>query len=688
VLSGVLVVTVVAVMAGRFVLQAEWWQVRHSVTAAPVAPQAALGPPPGPLAISWQRSAQVRRGTLAGHGSVAHEVAQGQVVTASGRGLEVRDARTGTERWSYRRTGWTLLGWSTTRSRLVGYFERTGHRGERQTVGFDALSGGVMWRRAGAERPAAATRTTLRWPGGSGVVLTTDKERRTLYGRSADDGGKRWTRELPPGCRLFEDASHASDGVEELSVLALDCEGRSRLVAVEPSGGRVRWIRSLGSQESPEVRVLDGVTLAFDGTALRAYDEDGSQVAVWNGDEVCGDAMCPAVVVKGRLIVAYRPGGGRETPGEGSGDAEAAGGRGDGGTGRDGGRLESVDVSSGRSQWARDMPGYAAVTEAGGRVYALRPRLDERLLPAGVDVVNPSDGTATTVPAPFAMDPALTGTRPWLAAAGGLLYAAVPEAAPRPTGSARLVALRGGFAGPGPAGLGGVAEADWPDACALLKAPDLAGAHLDGDYTTKPGRARFGDVRLPHPVTCTYEVEGADLIEQPAPAVPGAAERADPDERDRELPEQAVPSASPGSPVPSATGSPRAGTSGGPVPSERGRPGDPGSAKPRASASPRGTARPDGRETRWGKRGLTVTVKWVAPSAPTASALLQTLQATQSQTRRRTDIGGDEAYEIGPTAGTIALRVDRYIVMVDASQPPGAATRLARAIAGRLPHTR
>nr|BFE33474.1 hypothetical protein GCM10010200_057250 [Actinomadura rugatobispora] len=467
--------------------------------------------------------------------------------------------------------------------------------------------------------------------------------------------------------------------MEELSVLALDCEGRSRLVAVEPSGGRVRWIRSLGSQESPEVRVLDGATLAFDGTALRAYDEDGAQIGVWNGDEVCGDAMCPAVVVRGRLIVAYRPGGGREerrrhadrNRGADAGPAGSAG------AGRDRGRLESVEVSSGRSQWTRDVPGYAAVAEAGGRVYALRPRLDERLLPAGVDVLDPADGTATTVPAPFAMDPALSGARPWLAAAGGLLYAAVPEAAPRPTGSARLVALRGGFAGPGPAELGGVAEADWPDACGLLKAPDLADAHLDGEYTTKPGRAGFGDVRLPRPVTCTYEIEGADLIEQPGPA--------DPDERDRDLPGDTVPSASPGSPVPSASGSP--GT-GGPVPSERGRPGDSGSAKPRTSASPRRTASPDGRETGWGKRGLTVTVKWVAPSAPTASALLQTLQATQSQTRRRTDIGGDEAYEIGPTAGTIALRVDRYIVMVDATQPPGAATRLARAIAGRLPHTR
>ena len=623
-LSGALVVTVVAVMAGRFVLQAEWWQVRHTVTTVPARPQAALGPPPGPLAISWQRSAQVRRGAVAGHGSVAHQVAQGQVVTASGRGLEVRDARTGAERWSYRRTGWALLGWAGTGSRLVGYFERVGHRDERQTVGFDALSGGVLWRRDGAERPAGAARTTLRWPAGSGVVLTTDEDRRVLHGRSADDGGRLWTRELPPGCRLFEDAAHASDGVESLSVLALDCGGRGRLVAVEPSGGRVRWIRALGSREIPEVRVLDGLTLVFDGTALRALDAKGSQIAAWNGDEVCGDAMCPAVAVRGRLIVAYRLGDRREDD-------------------RPDGRLESVDASSGRSQWIREAPGYAAVTEAGGRVYALRPRLDERLLPAGIDIVNPADGGTATVPAPFAMDPARTGTRPWLAAAGGLLYASVPEAAPRPTGSARLLALRGGLTGPGPAELGGVAAADWPDACGLLRPPDLAGAHLDGGHTATPGRARLGGVTLPHPVTCTYEVD------RPAATVPDASGG------DRGVPGR--PS------VPPTAGAPA------------------GRARPGATASPS----PPGREEpRWGKRGLTVTVKWVAPSAPTASALFQTFQATQSQTRRRTDIGGDEAYEIGPTAGTIALRVDRYIVMVDATQPPGAATRLARSIADRL----
>ncbi|MFI0357712.1 PQQ-binding-like beta-propeller repeat protein [Actinomadura sp. 9N407] len=595
----------------RFVLEAEWWQVRHTVTAEPVAPQAGLGPPAGPLAVSWQRTAQVRRGPLAGYGTVAYDVAQGQVVTASGRGLEVRDARSGAERWSYRRTGWTMLGWSSTGSRLIGYFERDGHRGERQMVGFDALSGGVMWRRTG-DRPAATPRTTLRWPAGSGVVLTTDQDRRILRGRSADDGKKLWTRRLPGGCRLFEDASHPSGGTEKLAGLALDCAGNTRLLAIEPAKGKVRWVRSLGSTESPEVRMLDGVMLAFDGTALRAYDGEGTQFAVWNGDEVCVDAMCPAVVVDGHLIIVQRPD-----------EAE-----------RGASRMESVEVSSGRTDWSRDVPGYVALTTAAGRVYGLRPKLDKRLLPAGVDIVEPGDGRTTTVPAPFAMDPVLGGPRPWLAAAGGLLYVAVPEAAPRPSGSARLLALRGGADGLGPAELGGVAEADWPDACGLLEDTDLADAHLTGKYVTEPGRATPGGVGLPRPVSCTYE-----LKEPPTPA---------------KAPESPRPSKSP-------------------------------SEKPSEEPSPSPSATPSKEGNGWGARGFTVTVKWVAPAAPNASAMLQTLQSTQSKARRRTDVGGDEAYEIGPAAGMIALRVDRYIVMIDASRPPGAAARLSRAVAKHLP---
>lgn len=85
-------------------------------------------------------------------------------------------------------------------------------------------------------------------------------------------------------------------------------------------------------------------------------------------------------------------------------------------------------------------------------------------------------------------------------------------------------------------------------------------------------------------------------------------------------------------------------------------------------------------------RGLTVSVRWVGDTDQAASRMLDALQATQAQARRRRDIGADEAYEIGPAAGMIALRVGRYVVAVEASRPPGAAARVARSVAYRLHH--
>ncbi|QKW39046.1 PQQ-binding-like beta-propeller repeat protein [Actinomadura sp. NAK00032] len=632
--SAAVSVVLCVVLVEKYVLRAEWWQVRHTVTGEPVTPQREVGPPPGPLAVSWERTTPTHHGAVAGYDGVSYQVALGQVVTASGNGIEVRDARTGADRWSYRRSGWTMLGWTSTRSRLVAYFERDGERADRVMVAFDALSGGLLWRREG-ERPAAVSRSTLRWPGGSDIVLTTDDADRTLFGVSAVTGKRVWRLALPRGCRLFEGGAHPADGREALAAFGLDCREdgrrRSRLLAVDPAKGTVAWDERLGSKESPEVSMLDGITLVSDGTALRAFDGEGDQFGMWKGDGVCGDLMCPGVLAAGRLLVVYHPEGSRS----------------------DATRMEAVDVPSGRVAWGRDVPAYVALAQAGGQVFALRPRLSEGLLPAGVDIVEPSGGGTATAPAPFSMDPDLPGARPWLAAAGGLLYAAVPQAAPRPDGAARLVALRGGLTGAGPAELGGVPAADWPDACSLLTAPDLAAARMTG-YAAEPHRESAGTVRLPRPVSCSYERRGdgrrGDGRDEPK------------SKGDRKGEKSASPTTKP-EPKPTSSPSPSAS----------------GSSRPKPSASTSEDAEPP-------VRGLTVSVRWVGETDEAAARMLDALQAAQSQARKRRDIGGDEAYEIGPTAGMIALRVGRYVVVVEASRPPGAAARIARSVAYRLHH--
>ncbi|GAA2085158.1 hypothetical protein GCM10009780_24940 [Actinomadura alba] len=577
----VLAVTSAAVLVNKFVLQAEWWQVDRKVTDRPVGRLADLGPPPGPVASAWQLATAVRRSGLSPYDQVAHAVVRGQVVVASGRGLDVRDARTGAARWHYNRSDWTLLGWAATGDHLLAYLERAGHRGDRLIIGFDAVSGRLLWRAAG-EAPAALERSSLRWPAGSGVVLTTDAGRTSLRGRSTTTGKRLWTTNLPRGCELPDATAHGSGGSETLSVLSLDCGRHGRVLAVDPASGRTRWSKVLRPAEPPAVTVDGDVTVVFDGDSLRAFGRDGKEIAVRVGDDLCG-AMCPVVLSGDRLVIVYRTGG--------EGDAEH--------------RMEAIDVPSGRTAWQRDVPDYAALTVGGDRLYGLRPRLAENLLPAGIDIVAPADGATTTVPAPFVIGPGMDGVRPWVAAAGGLLYVAVPEVGPRegtgerrdayPAGAARLIALRGGPGGRGPEELGGVATADWPDACGLLRKHDLA-AVRKGTYRTRPERTGVGDVGLPRPVSCRYEPD---------------------DDKGQ-----------------SAT-------------------------------------------------ALTVTVEWVAESPQAAGELLAAWRATEPLARQLMDIK-DEAYELG-TSGTIAMRVDRYIVAVNAYQTPGVATRLARAVATRLP---
>jgi len=88
------------------------------------------------------------------------------------------------------------------------------------------------------------------------------------------------------------------------------------------------------------------------------------------------------------------------------------------------------------------------------------------------------------------------GSRPWLAAAGGLLFASYPLEFDGPAGGFRVVALRSAPPGPGPAALGGVKQRDWPDTCRLVNGQDLASAFLGVGYRRVPTEVSLTGLQL------------------------------------------------------------------------------------------------------------------------------------------------------------------------------------------------
>jgi outer membrane protein assembly factor BamB len=490
VLATLITVVCGVILADRLILQAEWWQVNRTVTHVPRPQLADLGPPPGPVTASWQLTTPVADSELPAYDRVAYTLVDGELVVVSGHGLTVHDARTGRERWHYYRGQWSLLGWARTGQVIVAYLERTGHRGNRLMVGLDVVSGTLLWRQRG-DVPASTERTTLRWPAGGGVVIVTEDGRHTLYGRSVTTGRHLWSKHLAHGCLLPEAVPYGSASSETVAAFSLDCGARDRTLAIDPRTGRTLFTTNAAHAA---VSVSGDVTAVFDGTGLYAYDRRGRQFLARKGGNVCRD-MCPAMTIGDHLLLAYdlapRPEDGTATR-----------------------RLESVDIASGAISWRREMSGYTALATAGGQVYGLRSRIAGPLLPAGVDVIDPTTGAGTTVPAPLVTRPGLDGVRPWIAAGGGLLYVAVPTARPHPFGGARLVALRGGVRGAGPPELAGVAVHDWPDACSLLTKHDLPRG-----YAGEPSPVDVEGLRVP--AGCTYRLREHRLREHrrrsPAP---------------------------------------------------------------------------------------------------------------------------------------------------------------------------
>ncbi|MQA97385.1 MAG: PQQ-binding-like beta-propeller repeat protein [Streptosporangiales bacterium] len=481
-----LAVTAGAVGVRRYVLDAEWWQADHTTTDVEPSPLAEVGPPPGPVTATWQIATPTHSAPMGPLDEVAYGLADGQLAIVSGRGLDVRDARTGAERWHYFRSGWTLTAWAATDREIIGHFRPSGSPGRQVMAGFDADTGNKLWT-IEDESPAGADEGTLRWPAGAGTVVTT-RDGRLLRGLESRTGRMTWQVRLPGGCVVRDYGEAASGGDAETAVFVLDCGRQAGIMALDPGTGRVRWERtSVNDVDGTTVRVSAGVTAVWDGYGLLVVNRSGRELLVRQGGITCADA-CPIAVAGGKVVVAYR-----------SVDSSA------GDRPEEEPILEAV-TEDGKPAWRRTAGGrYEALAAAGDRVYGLRRAVAEPLLPAAMDVVEPADGGTDTVPLPFGYREGFFSVPPWLGAAGGLLYVAYPVATEGPLGGTRLVALRGAAGGPGPVELGGVLPRAWPDACKLLNRTDLADLYGSHGYRKEPSGTRVGDVRLPHPATCEYQ---------------------------------------------------------------------------------------------------------------------------------------------------------------------------------------
>jgi outer membrane protein assembly factor BamB len=433
------------------------------------------GPPAGPLLPLWQVTTNNVPDQAPQGGQVDAGLAGGELVIASGVGLDVRDARTGRARWHYYRHGWMLAGWAATHTEIAAFFERGAGLPAHLLVALDAATGQPRWQ-SERDKPVGVEPGSLRWLSGPGSFLVT-ADGREVRAVGARTGLILWSMPLPRNCSFSASEPFGSGGDgAAVDVLSFACVTGQRLVAVDPAAGQVRWrLRSAGSG-AVAVLVRSGISVLWDGEMLQVLGANGRRLLRESGDGLCGD-VCRIAVAGGRVLLDYSPDSTSEV-------------------------LRAIDMRDGAAAWRRPAGAYQAMTAAGGRVYALRSTLADGLLPAAVDVIDPASGQLTTVSLPLAFRSGV-GNQPWLAAGGGLLYTGYPLEFSGPAGGYRVIALRSAPAGIGPAAFGGLPPGEWPDACRLLSSQDLAAAMPAAAYTRTPSEVDLGGLRLR--AGCAYQ---------------------------------------------------------------------------------------------------------------------------------------------------------------------------------------
>lgn len=469
--SVLLGVTALSSAAGCTSHDAAKVRVDHS-TAAPVAALADTGPVPGSVTESWHVDLPL--------GSMAKpeppRLVNGQLVVASSRGLDVFDASTGKERWHYREPGRGFRGYAATAGVLVAMTDQPDdpeNESLRRRVGLDAGTGRILWTSRDKGVPFTTGEFSDVVAGGGVVPMKKVEYGDDLFGVDARSGHTRWTRDHVGGrgCETNELPLRGTDG--SLLLFTVTCHGRDRILALDPATGRKRWRKDV--VPPPGEDVLG--TSVSGGMALIQY-ETGYSIVAADGRELAGGGgiacylECRLRTTAGHAVVLPT----------------------DGGLGVSAKRhVLIVDTRTGRTTVSDIGEAYSALTVAGGRVYGLHQHVFTtfmaRLLPSGLDVIDPATGAVQPRPLPFATsvsdeepgEPAVD----WMAVAGGRLYTrrVLDE-------TARVTAYTTTKPG-GPAGLGGVRATDWPDACHI--AP---GFKADDHPSTVDRTATIGSTTL------------------------------------------------------------------------------------------------------------------------------------------------------------------------------------------------
>ena len=410
------------------------------------------------------------------------EPVAGQLVVVSPRGLDVLDGQSGKPRWHYYEKSRLVTDYAVTADAVVVTTVAANKNGKAltddkrmRTTGLDAATGKTLWNKDDLQpvteghqigyRPVASAKS------GVAVFAGPDKTRSTLLGMDARTGKQRWTWSNGTAQRCsFEPQD--TDG--SLLLVEASCGEKNTMYALDPASGDSRWENSSGSR-TRHAWTQDGVTLLSTLTANTSnvstlVAPDGKRLWELKGKELTAKEMA---VTGGRAVLTVA-------------DHDRGFGR----------RIEIVDVRTGKVLKRADAREHASLAAAGGRVYGVRQWLGERedyalgvepeLVPGGLDVIDPGNGRVTTVPLPFAVVDHEGGLGSTPISGDRLFHVQV---------SGKSLRLAG--YGPGeprrPVETGGVAPADWPDACELTARASEVTAREP--VSRKP--LRLGSVRIP-----------------------------------------------------------------------------------------------------------------------------------------------------------------------------------------------